>query len=113
MNMGEKVSFSLAARTRHFNNINSFRVLGNFANIFVPFLKKGNFFYLITIMKVFVFLDLYQKRPAKEVDQQETGFAALRKRLASARSVADVLNRNGSIFTTSSKFVLIAATKKF
>ena len=64
-------------------------------------------------MKVFVFLDLYQKRPAKEVEQQESGFAALRKRLASARSVADVLNRNGAIFTTSTKFVLIAATKIF
>ncbi|MCP3668368.1 MAG: hypothetical protein GY696_38765, partial [Gammaproteobacteria bacterium] len=64
----------------------------------VPFLKKDRFFgctfkfflYLITIMKVFVFLDLYQKRLAEEVEQQESGFAALRKRLACARSVADV-----------------------
>ena len=43
---------------------------------------------------------MYQKRPAQEAVEQESGFAALRKRLASARSVADVLNRNDPFFTT-------------
>ena len=53
---------------------------------------------LFNILTAFLFVDLYQKRPAQEAVEQESAFAALRKRLASARSVADVLNRNDPFF---------------